>query len=369
MPLLVLLALAHAQTVVLEHRIPTTTQVGLAAAAVGGVDRWQDGTTAVDGGGPSAEARFSMGAGYGWKRSQLSAGYGGLAQGWLDPSVVDGHLAQLGLTRTGGLGTRLATRGSVAQRWTEASLAVGVYRKRVQLQVAPLVRAGDDPTTPGGFAELALTATPGDRLELSTSLRATAHLGELLPQVGVVRGSITWDPTLSVELGLGGSALAALGGDPVSRLGLPPGDSQLARGEAWLVAWLTRGFALQAESAAELGLGSAPYQRLRVFAGLRFQLGRIRTSSTETPAGTVRFVLDRPDASSVALAGSFTGWEPVAMSPGPTGWTVEIPLAPGIHEYVYLVDGLPVVPPEAASTREDGFGGRNAVLVVGDPAM
>jgi hypothetical protein len=44
--------------------------------------------------------------------------------------------------------------------------------------------------------------------------------------------------------------------------------------------------------------------------------------------------------------------------------TVEIDVDPGVHEYVYLVDGVPVVPPEASETRMDEFGVVNGVLYV-----
>ncbi|HZP94504.1 MAG TPA: glycogen-binding domain-containing protein [Burkholderiales bacterium] len=81
----------------------------------------------------------------------------------------------------------------------------------------------------------------------------------------------------------------------------------------------------------------------------------------------VRFVLDRPGASAVSLAGDFTGWKTrVALERQADGtWQAELRLAPGEYEYAFVVDDDQwIQDPSATRFRNDGFGGRNAVLLV-----
>jgi hypothetical protein len=80
----------------------------------------------------------------------------------------------------------------------------------------------------------------------------------------------------------------------------------------------------------------------------------------------VQFRLDAPDAGGVRLAGSFTGWEPEhtlhQMAPGI--WSILVPLEPGVHDYVFVVDGEEWVVDPAAPAVDDGFGGVNSRLSV-----
>ncbi len=47
-------------------------------------------------------------------------------------------------------------------------------------------------------------------------------------------------------------------------------------------------------------------------------------------------------------------------------WVLKVRLPMGRHEYAFLVNGEKVVPdPEAVLYEEDGFGQRNAVLLLG----
>mgnify|MGYP006183372823 CR=1 FL=1 len=75
----------------------------------------------------------------------------------------------------------------------------------------------------------------------------------------------------------------------------------------------------------------------------------------------VRFDLRLEGARSVHLAGSFSAWEPVyEMTPSEAGtWTVTIPLRPGVHDYVYVVDGERQVLDPTAPRIADGFGSYN----------
>jgi 1,4-alpha-glucan branching enzyme len=76
----------------------------------------------------------------------------------------------------------------------------------------------------------------------------------------------------------------------------------------------------------------------------------------------VHFRLDAPDASSVHLAGDFTGWEPSyeLHESQPGVWTVVVPLAAGVHDYAFVIDGETWTPDPLATSVDDGFGGRNS---------
>jgi Carbohydrate-binding module 48 (Isoamylase N-terminal domain) len=83
----------------------------------------------------------------------------------------------------------------------------------------------------------------------------------------------------------------------------------------------------------------------------------------------VRFALAAPRARAVSLAGDFNGWRPDAtpLSRGADGvWFTLMPLSRGNWSYSFVVDGQWVEDPLAESWRADGFGGRNAVVRVGD---
>jgi hypothetical protein len=86
---------------------------------------------------------------------------------------------------------------------------------------------------------------------------------------------------------------------------------------------------------------------------------------------TARFVYVAPQAVRVAVTGDFARWDPegIALTRGPGGvWVGEIELQPGVHHYVFVVDGTRWEPdPSAPSRVADGFGSENSVLVVSEP--
>jgi 1,4-alpha-glucan branching enzyme len=93
------------------------------------------------------------------------------------------------------------------------------------------------------------------------------------------------------------------------------------------------------------------------------------TASTDRDAETVwsRFVYTANDADSVAVAGDFSNWEPIPLSPhtvnGETVWTGLVPVSRGEHEYQFVIDGEKwVTDPLAPVKQDDGFGAKNAVL-------
>jgi hypothetical protein len=80
----------------------------------------------------------------------------------------------------------------------------------------------------------------------------------------------------------------------------------------------------------------------------------------------VSFTFKRDDARTVAVAGDFTGWEPRALQRGANGeWTLETVIEPGVYHYSFVVDGHTwIVPPSATGIVDDGFGRKNATLIV-----
>jgi 1,4-alpha-glucan branching enzyme len=87
----------------------------------------------------------------------------------------------------------------------------------------------------------------------------------------------------------------------------------------------------------------------------------------------VRFELVAPGARTVSVAGSFNGWrvDALPMVRGAAGlWSVTVPLPVGEHRYEFVVDQTRWVPdPTAHSQVDDGFGGRNSVIVVGPKGL
>lgn len=105
--------------------------------------------------------------------------------------------------------------------------------------------------------------------------------------------------------------------------------------------------------------------------GLEGARAVVRTASSRDPAGfqEVEFVLSAPGASRVSIVGDFNEWNPAATPLRPTArdglWSVRVPLVPGRHEYVYLVDGVRwVADPSAPPSRSDDFGEPNSVVTV-----
>ncbi|HSL69974.1 MAG TPA: glycogen-binding domain-containing protein, partial [Longimicrobiales bacterium] len=87
---------------------------------------------------------------------------------------------------------------------------------------------------------------------------------------------------------------------------------------------------------------------------------------SSTPQMLIQFRLSAPDARAVSLAGDFTNWKPTyAMTRTEPGvWTVVVPLAPGVHDYGFVVDGERWVPDPMAPAIDDGFGGVNSRLAL-----
>jgi len=112
------------------------------------------------------------------------------------------------------------------------------------------------------------------------------------------------------------------------------------------------------------------------FATLLFLPSEVLTPEEPSGAATalvgedvyVQFILEAPDAASVAVAGDFNEWAPQFALADPDGdgiWSGRVRLAPGVHKYMFVVDGTDwVTDPHAERYTEDGFGNRNAVIAI-----
>ncbi|MBI5710741.1 MAG: isoamylase early set domain-containing protein [Candidatus Eisenbacteria bacterium] len=93
--------------------------------------------------------------------------------------------------------------------------------------------------------------------------------------------------------------------------------------------------------------------------------------ATQASAAGVTFVW-KGEGGSVALAGEFNGWNTTAdpMTKQADGsWTITKKLEPGRYQYKFVVDGSNWKPdPTATESADDGFGGKNSVIVVGGAA-
>jgi hypothetical protein len=94
-----------------------------------------------------------------------------------------------------------------------------------------------------------------------------------------------------------------------------------------------------------------------------------RTGSGDAAVQSVRFEVAAPGAAQVALVGDFNDWNPAATPLRATRrngvWSVTVPIAPGRHEYAFVVDGERWIPdPHAPRAAAADFGSANSVVTV-----
>lgn len=82
----------------------------------------------------------------------------------------------------------------------------------------------------------------------------------------------------------------------------------------------------------------------------------------------VQFLLEAPGATSVAVAGDFNDWVPEVELADPDGdgiWSGRLLLPPGVHKYMFVIDGTDwVTDPLSEQYVEDRFGNLNSVLAI-----
>ncbi len=98
----------------------------------------------------------------------------------------------------------------------------------------------------------------------------------------------------------------------------------------------------------------------------------LTVSNVNTPVIYVQFAFADKSAKSVTVAGDFNDWDADATelrdTDGDGVWTGLIALRPGMHKYMFVVNGERwVTDPEAERYVDDGFGNRNAVIAITPP--
>ncbi|MGI9627497.1 MAG: glycogen-binding domain-containing protein [Longimicrobiales bacterium] len=116
------------------------------------------------------------------------------------------------------------------------------------------------------------------------------------------------------------------------------------------------------------GLAAAALAALILLPGNGVPSGTDENGGAVAATIYVQFLMEAPSARTVAVAGDFNDWagEHELVDPDGDGvWTGRIAVQPGIHEYMFVVDGEEwVTPPGAEGYRDDGFGNRNGVVTV-----
>ena len=80
---------------------------------------------------------------------------------------------------------------------------------------------------------------------------------------------------------------------------------------------------------------------------------------------SVMFSLTAPEATEVAIAGSFNEWQPAPLTKSPDGtWRVTIQLSHGTYEYRFRVDGVWREDPSNLRRMANDVGGYNSVCNV-----
>ena len=89
------------------------------------------------------------------------------------------------------------------------------------------------------------------------------------------------------------------------------------------------------------------------------------------PADTgraVRFRLSADPGSQVFVAGTFNNWDPTANplkdNPNSGHFKVALHVAPGTHQYKFVVNGAWIADPNCTDSAPSGYGSMNSVLHV-----
>lgn len=92
-----------------------------------------------------------------------------------------------------------------------------------------------------------------------------------------------------------------------------------------------------------------------------------KTGKTSSKTKTVTLEYLDVSAQMVSVAGTFNNWHPRSLPMIPFGhgrWMKELSLAPGVHEYLFVVDGKWIPDPQARESVLNAFGGVNSVLTI-----
>ena len=242
---------------------------------------------------------------------------------------------------------------------------LGTYRRRFgpvegEVRLGGAAHGEDGRAVAGGAVELKADVRLSQRTSAGTWVAARAWAGADVPALTAQGGAYVTGlalPAVRLTGAVGGRGSTASASVSASWAGLPAAGSS----ELWAFGrgtWSPRGpVALVAEVGTIVDPTGATEATGWLTGGVEARVGRIGVFDRPRPMAPFR--LRAPDAATVAVAGSFNGWvaEPLSRAPGDV-WELDRPIPAGTWEYVYIVDGKVVVPPEATRRVPDGLGGK-----------
>jgi len=181
---------------------------------------------------------------------------------------------------------------------------------------------------------------PSQREILETHVRGCGQCRDLVAGLTRLESRLEGLGEVDVPAGLSRSILAAL---PAQAYGPSP----LRRALAW---------------------GAAPALLVMLVVVGFLVKGRVQLQDRFAERA-VEIVFTAPQAASVTIVGDFNGWDPLRtqlVRAGHEGlWRARLTLAPGVYQYSFVLDGTAwVSDPLAKSMLDDGFGGKNSVIIV-----
>jgi hypothetical protein len=348
--------------------LPVAAQLS-AELSVGGA-RYQ-GVVPVEVLGPSASLRYqgrawwelATGVGVDSSHSRWAAGSGGAR--WTRGSRLEhGLFAEFDLS-----GFRAEVLGLDTSGWS-ATTRVGPFaRLAMNRTVSHLDLAGGVVLFGGEWS--------GER-ESRAILQASARASVPLGSVAALRTETRWVHSR-------GESYPFLGAELVRELGF---GAVWATFGGWFHPEIERpewgiGASIAAASRVSLQASVRQHTNEPVYAnaprvswtlGLDYRLGSTRPRTAEPAqsplsiiSGQRSTVIRVPKSEGqglVSIAGSFNGWSPEPLASAGEFWEIELVLPTGVHEFALTrEDGSWFLPPDFA-TVDDGFGGRNAILIV-----
>jgi hypothetical protein len=102
------------------------------------------------------------------------------------------------------------------------------------------------------------------------------------------------------------------------------------------------------------------------YEGARYTALRVTLPAPSLKGNTTFKLKGYPDASIVALSGSFNNWNQSQFIFGREGdeWICRIDLEPGKHAYKFIVDGNWLLDPANPNSEDDDYGVKNSVIMV-----
>ncbi len=342
-----------------------------------------------------AQTEGSLGLGVGTVRysggSSFSAAAASPAFQIVSPSVYVGGTGALSALPHGVWAAQ--GRGDL---WA-ATAGRGAPQFAVSLNAAASSRS-DGVAAAGGYAVGEVVFAAG-RTGAALGAGAVAGVIEREPSVSSLRlRARAWSQAGATQLALSVEPTRFVGAwyTDVSASATVDGGSGPVTASVWVAARVSGTYGSKAAASAALqyyvtptislegGVGSYlndPFQNLPragyVSAGLRFHSAprRLAAPPAAAPAlapliaarrgdsAVVRFRM--PGARSLAIAGDWTNWQPVALRGlGGDIWEGAFALAPGTYHFNLLVDGTEWVVPGGVAAVSDGMGGLVAVLTV-----